>query len=85
MGGDSSLTDSLSITKFLKDRINAFEGTTSQYRLNQRPQNAQLQSAMQVKEKISQLKKQIKTEGIDVNVQLWIYPENKGGAVKKVW
>ena len=77
--------DSLSITKFLTDRVKTFEGTTSQHRLNQRPQNAQLQSATQVKEKISQLKKQIKTEGVDVNVQLWIYPENRGGAAKKVW
>lgn len=77
--------DSSSITKFLTDRVNAFEVTTSQHRLNQRPQNAQLQSATQVKEKVSQLKKQIKSEGIDVNVQLWIYPENKAGAAKKVW
>lgn len=71
--------------KFLTDHVKAFEGTTSQHRLNQRPQNAQLQSATQVKEKISQLKKQIKTDGIDVNMQLWIYPENKGAAAKKVW
>ena len=82
---EGSLKDSLSITKFLMDHINAFEGTTSQHWLNQWPQNAQLQSATQVKEKISQLKKQIKTEGVDVNVQLWIYPENRSSAAKKVW
>jgi hypothetical protein len=80
-----SSKDSLSIAKFLTDRVKAFEGTSSQHRLNQRPQNSQLQSATQVKEKISQLKKQTKTEGFDVNVQLWIYPENRGGAAKKVW
>jgi hypothetical protein len=66
----------------LTDRVKAFEGTTTQHQI--RPQNAQLQSATQVKEKISQLKKQIKSDGIDVNVQLWIYPENRGGAAKKV-
>lgn len=83
--GSLKLEDSSSITTFLTDRVKTFEKTSSQHRLNQRPQNTQLQSATQVKEKISQLKKQIKTEGIDVNVQLWIYPENRGGAAKKVW
>lgn len=30
------------------------------------------------------LKKQIKVEGVDVNVQLWIYPEKRTGAAKRV-
>jgi hypothetical protein len=72
------------ITKFLTDRVNAFDGEALKHRLNQRPQNSALQSAAKVKEKLSILKKQNKSEGIDVSVQLWMYPESKNGAAKKV-
>jgi hypothetical protein len=72
------------ITKFLTDRVNSFDGEASKHRLNQRPQNPALQSAAKVKEKVSILKKQNKAEGIDISVQLWIYPESKSGAAKKV-
>jgi hypothetical protein len=36
-----------------------------------------LQSAEKVKEKLAILKKQVKTERIDVNIQLWIYVDGK--------
>jgi hypothetical protein len=76
--------DSLSITKFLTDCMKLFEGNASQHRLNQCPPNSGLQSAAQIKDKISMLKKQIKVEGIDINVQLWIYPEKRSGGAKRV-
>jgi len=72
------------IVDLLAEHVKHFEGSTSEHRLNQHPQNSSLQSAAKVKEKLSMLKKQVKAERIDVNVQLWIYPEGKSTA-RKVW
>ncbi|KAH9991685.1 hypothetical protein BJV77DRAFT_513913 [Russula vinacea] len=66
----------------LLTRIKRFDGEVSKHRLNQRAQNPGLQSAAKVKERLSTLKKQNKHDGIDISVQLWIYPPT-GGTAKK--
>ena len=66
----------------LVKRIKHFEASASEHWLNQHPKNSSLQSAEKVKEKLVILKKQVKTEHINVNVQLWIYPEGKTTACK---
>lgn len=65
------------IANQLAKRVKQFEATASEHRLNQRPQNSSLKSAESVKEKLANLKKQAKTERIDIAVQLWIYLEGK--------
>lgn len=81
---DDFFLDNLRITNFLTNRVKSFDGEASKHRLNQHPQNSALQSAAKVKEKLSILKKQNKSGGVDVSVQLWIYPEIKSGTAKKV-
>jgi len=68
----------------LTECIKHFKGLALKHWLNQHPQNSSLQLAAKVKEKVLILKKQSKTEQIDVNVQLWIYLEGKSLACK-VW
>lgn len=72
------------ILSILMERIRSFDGDASKHCLNQRAQNPNLQSATKVKERLTVLKKQNKLEGIDISIQLWIYPDNKMSGAKKV-
>lgn len=74
----------LSVLAQLTERIRSFDADASKHRLNQRAQNPNLLSASKVKEKVSVLKKQNKLDGVDISIQLWIYPESKTSGAKKV-
>ena len=70
--------------KIITERSLVHEDSASQHRLNQpQKQNAALQSATQVKERISALKKQTKSDTLTADMSLYIYPAN-GAAAKKV-
>jgi hypothetical protein len=69
------------------DRTGDFQSTASQHRLNQpNPLNAGLQAAnaASLKAKMSNLKKQVKSDTLMVEAILFYYPKN-GGAAKKVF
>jgi hypothetical protein len=77
------IIDHPQILNYLTDRVKLFDGGASKHRLNQCPQNPALQSATKVKEKLSLLKSQNKDDGIDLSVNLWVYPVKTGAAPKK--
>jgi UDP-3-O-[3-hydroxymyristoyl] glucosamine N-acyltransferase len=74
--------------KFLTDRIKKFDGEASKHRLNRNAPNPGLLSAAKAKERLSIAKKVNRQEGVDISVQLWIYPHSKigiaSGIAKKV-
>jgi len=60
------------------------EVLASEHRLNQRPQNAALQSAAMIKQRTETLKKLAnKSRTLDIVLGLWVFPAD-GGAAKKV-
>lgn len=78
-----SLDDADAIRAFINERTIDHTKAASQHRINQQAQNSSLQKASEVNMKMATMRKQSKSEKLDVLITLWMYPAT-GAAAKKV-
>ncbi|KIK72965.1 hypothetical protein PAXRUDRAFT_179578 [Paxillus rubicundulus Ve08.2h10] len=63
-----------STSAHLSGQMHEHQKQASQYWLNQQSQTASIASVTEVKRKISMMKKQSRTEELDIDLSLWIHP-----------
>jgi len=66
------------------ERMEAHSARASQHRLNQQPKNASLQKASQVNEAMAALRRQNRTETLNIFLSIYLCPPDKSKAPKKV-